>query len=794
MNDFIDLCCRAIDHIKNLDQKDLLQTEEDNVQKYTIVSRVIPSETMAKFKEQLKTDGQAPCCFEGCGVVNSSIIWVSRHYYSCPHAPPEVTGDTYQCTKCDAIFKKKSDIETHVNKHDWAEQYASDTDDSADSDVSDDDMSSGETESDTELPEPNSIKKTGDLRKRKPKPKSAETAGYPTRQLLALSGYSDGHIFPSSFPWTLAWRKKLLSTDVMPEWRPKSDDWTLVDNVAPCLPVSQLSPSFRVVQKQKTKVATTRLALFDAVLYGGATFNVGGPIWAAAWCPVPVTMATSHQYLAVYCHRHHDVTHVVERGLDKSKALLQIWDCGTLQEGTISEKPRLYLAVAADYGAIWGLAWCPNGAWDSPDVELQNGHFPRLGLLALACADGMTHILSIPQPSCPLTDRHPVGKLPVYTVRPCLNLKPTYSPDEVGSQCLCVDWIYEDGRSLIVAGFADGTVALWDLHSRLSLLYTSSPTEGATLRPFENFAAHTAQTTGVKFCPQNRQFLGTCSHDRTMKMWDTNDLQCPINKTICSQMTSLVWPPHWSLVYASGDDCYCFGHNAVHVIDNGYYGLNVRPMTIHNSCIWDVSSCDWVNAVSSVSAVGEVAGIWLPEMVYSYRRLKGFTTRRFFIFQTTLEEHTDNDHHKGTPQSLKEHAGRESTSVGHDGVNVEMIRCEGSNSKGDDLRTEVMNHSCDKQTVTGGKDCNYCLVYSDLDMAHILEKSQERMSFARDMPRDSLDQPPLLAIHKVCWNPNLGCHLWLAAGGHAGLVRLRHISGLHTKKTSRLMKEFKCNT
>ena len=54
------------------------------------------------------------------------------------------------------------------------------------------------------------------------------------------------------------------------------------------------------------------------------------------------------------------------------------------------------------------------------------------------------------------------------------------------------------------------------------------------------------------------------------------------------------------------------------------------PMYSHfTSLFQDVSSCDWVNAVSSVSAVGEVAGIWLPEMVYSYRRLKGFTTRRF---------------------------------------------------------------------------------------------------------------------------------------------------------------------
>ena len=42
---------------------------------------------------------------------------------------------------------------------------------------------------------------------------------------------------------------------------------------APYLPTSELSPKFCVVQKKKTKVPTTRLALFDAVLHGECGWN-----------------------------------------------------------------------------------------------------------------------------------------------------------------------------------------------------------------------------------------------------------------------------------------------------------------------------------------------------------------------------------------------------------------------------------------------------------------------------------------------------------------------------------------
>ncbi|KAK2162305.1 hypothetical protein NP493_1527g00040 [Ridgeia piscesae] len=273
------------------------------------------------------------CCCQGCSVTNSSGIWASRHYHRCPHAPPEVTEDSFQCVRCDAIFKNKSDIETHVKKHSWkSEVCAPDTDDSADSYVSDNDTSSSDPEFDSDASLSDNKVKQPARRKKKPS-KPVDVCGYPTHQLASLTPQTlSRHIFPSAYPWTLAFHKSLQLTGVWPEWRPKVADWTLVDDVAPYLPVSELSPSFCVKQKKKVKVPTTRLPLFDAVLHGDATFNVGGPIWAATWCPVPVS-ETGRQYLAVYCHRHRDDTHIVEKCLDTSTALLQVWDCGTLQTG-----------------------------------------------------------------------------------------------------------------------------------------------------------------------------------------------------------------------------------------------------------------------------------------------------------------------------------------------------------------------------------------------------------------------------------------------------------------------------
>uniref|UniRef100_A0A3Q1CLL0 General transcription factor IIIC, polypeptide 2, beta n=1 Tax=Amphiprion ocellaris TaxID=80972 RepID=A0A3Q1CLL0_AMPOC len=49
----------------------------------------------------------------------------------------------------------------------------------------------------------------------------------------------------------------------------------------------------------------------------------------------------------------------------------------------------------------------------------------------------------------------------------------------------------------------------------------------------------------------------------------------------------------------------------------------------------------------------------------------------------------------------------------------------------------------------------------------------------------TLDEMPLAALHKVRFNPNMSCHIWVVSGGQSGLVRLHCLRGMiapHVKK------------
>ena len=63
------------------------------------------------------------------------------------------------------------------------------------------------------------------------KPVSDESAGYSTRQALALNLYTDGLVLSSAHSSTLNWRKSILLTGVFPEWQPRLADWTRVNDV-----------------------------------------------------------------------------------------------------------------------------------------------------------------------------------------------------------------------------------------------------------------------------------------------------------------------------------------------------------------------------------------------------------------------------------------------------------------------------------------------------------------------------------------------------------------------------------
>lgn len=57
--------------------------------------------------------------------------------------------------------------------------------------------------------------------------------------------------------------------------------------------------------------------------------------------------------------------------------------------GVLVQTPTLAFGAALDAGPVWDMQWCPLGGYSSSAS--------RLGVLALACASGDVHLLSIPK-------------------------------------------------------------------------------------------------------------------------------------------------------------------------------------------------------------------------------------------------------------------------------------------------------------------------------------------------------------------------------------------------------------
>ncbi|XP_024118448.2 general transcription factor 3C polypeptide 2, partial [Oryzias melastigma] len=130
---------------------------------------------------------------------------------------------------------------------------------------------------------------------------------------------------------------------------------------------------------------------WDMVLF------TGGPVWALEWCPTP-DGAPARQYVAVACHAGMDDLHLVTQ-TPSGPGLVQLWDCGELEYNSRPDSPpALVYGLAQDRGFIWGLKWCPSGAWEPPASSRKAPHLPRLGLLAVASSSAVVSIYSLPHP------------------------------------------------------------------------------------------------------------------------------------------------------------------------------------------------------------------------------------------------------------------------------------------------------------------------------------------------------------------------------------------------------------
>ena len=149
----------------------------------------------------------------------------------------------------------------------------------------------------------------------------------------------------------------------------------------------------------------------------------------------------------------------------------------------------------------------------------------------------------------------------------------------VRSQVRCLSYlflrvyrfIYELYR-FIAAGFANGIVGLWDLQTKSPLL-----ARGNDLYPVWSFYAHSSVVSGIEtyflppFCfhkvfsfvfsavslsphHSDARFVATASTDRTVKLWDRQDLTVPISWSKRSRVTDIRWRRHWPGILVSVED------------------------------------------------------------------------------------------------------------------------------------------------------------------------------------------------------------------------------------------------
>ncbi|XP_078665661.1 uncharacterized protein LOC144908023 [Branchiostoma floridae x Branchiostoma belcheri] len=96
---------------------------------------------------------------------------------------------------------------------------------------------------------------------------------------------------------------------------------------------------------------------------------------------------------------------------------------------------------------------------------------------------------------------------------------------------------------------------------------------------------------------------------------------------------------------------------------------------------------------------------------------------------------------------------------------------------------ESLERGLKKYTDLVGK---YELVFKDTDLSSF-DNSRGDPEFLRLRKLDTMkdarpDRITVEAVHKVAWNPNPGCHIWLLSAGHAGIARVHCVKGL--QKTS----------
>ncbi|XP_068868082.1 general transcription factor 3C polypeptide 2 isoform X3 [Aphelocoma coerulescens] len=486
---------------------------------------------------------------------------------------------------------------------------------------------------------------------------------------LAPNGFHNSIMAPveKSSSLTCSLREQKHSQWEFPDWIPVAHRWMCLSDseAAPYLPAEEKSPLFSIQREGiKDDGALYRLNRFSSLQPHperlDVSFFVGGPVWAMEWCPTPEGSAAP-QYVAVSCHRSMEETHSVS-GLHSGPALLQLWGLGVLQtEQGSPNKARLAYAIAADYGCVWDMKFCPSGAWEPPTTARTHPQMSRLGLLAAAFSDGRVVVYALPHPGAlhhakttQVKDgslhKHLICKVQCIATLQVGSIQ-AGNASECG-QCFSLSWMPSKPHHHLAAGFYDGTVAVWNLLTKSLLQCVQQPDASLKLYPFQCFLAHDHAVRSIEWCKADSNFLVTVGSDRKIKFWDLRRLYEPINSIKRFLSTEVAWLLPYNGITVAQDNCYAsYGLCGIHYIDAGYLGFKAYFVAPRKGTVWSISGSDWLNTVAAGDITGELVAAVLPDLAVNPLNVKRSSDRRFPVYKADLLPCSP-DGPEGTEQAL----------------------------------------------------------------------------------------------------------------------------------------------
>lgn len=243
-------------------------------------------------------------------------------------------------------------------------------------------------------------------------------------------------------------------------------------------------------------------------------FYINDQITSIDWCPMKLNCA---QYLAIATMPNEKLTeqfkstdsklsnNILE--LNKSPNFIYILKLENLNNKS-QFSWKMYTILNKTLGLVSCLKWRPDfGASQSNDF---------IGYLLAASSDGNSYIYKIKEKSEELNE-----SLSVYDEKQKIILKPVFS----FGQCTSADWSALNGATQIAVGYANGSIAIYNLSSNyLQNQFKSNPDQELIVYPFKTLNAHFTFVKTLKWSKLNSSQLCSGSlFSREIKLWDLDN-------------------------------------------------------------------------------------------------------------------------------------------------------------------------------------------------------------------------------------------------------------------------------